>query len=162
MAIDRPGATTSRLTIDDWIHAGFAILAEEGMTALKIERLYSRLAVTKGSFYWHFTDIAGYRETLIAAWGELRDQDRSHFGDMARIPPRERLSQMMSSLLGDRHWTLERSMRESARTDGAVAAGVRAADQRILDAVRRRSSITDSVLRTPTCARTPHSPQASG
>ena len=137
MAIDRPGATTSRLTIDDWIHAGFAILAEEGMTALKIERLCSRLAVTKGSFYWHFTDIAGYRETLIAAWGELRDQDRSHFGDMARIPPRERLSQMMSSLLGARHWMLERSMREWARTDDAVAAGVRAADQRILDAVRQ-------------------------
>jgi AcrR family transcriptional regulator len=76
MAIDRPGATTSRLTIDDWVQAGFAILAEEGMTALKIERLCSRLAVTKGSFYWHFTDIAGYRETLIEAWGELRDEDR--------------------------------------------------------------------------------------
>ena len=158
MAIDRPGATTSRLTIDDWVQAGFAILAEEGMTALKIERLCSRLAVTKCSFYWHFTDIAGYRETLIEAWGELRDEDRSHFGDMARIPPRERLSQMMSSLLGARHWTLERSMREWARTDDAVAASVRAADQRILDAVRH----SDSVLRTPTCARTAHSPQASG
>jgi AcrR family transcriptional regulator len=137
MAIDRPGATTSRLTIDDWVQAGFAILAEEGMTALKIERLCSRLAVTKGSFYWHFTDIAGYRETLIEAWGELRDEDRSHFGDMARIPPRVRLSQMMSSLLSARHWTLERSMREWARTDDAVAASVRAADQRILDAVRQ-------------------------
>jgi hypothetical protein len=56
---------------------------------------------------------------------------------MARIRPRERLSQMMSSLLGARHWTLERSMREWARTDDAVAASVRAADQRILDAVRQ-------------------------
>jgi AcrR family transcriptional regulator len=71
MAIDHPGATTSRLTIDDWVQAGFAILAQEGMTALKIDRLCSRLTVTKGSFYWHFTDIAGYRETLIEAWGEL-------------------------------------------------------------------------------------------
>ena len=32
---------------------------------------------------------------------------------------------------------LERAMREWARTDDAVAASVRAADQRILDAVRR-------------------------
>ena len=75
--------------------------------------------MTKGSFYWHFTDIAGYRAALIDAWGELRDEDRRHFGEMARMPPRERLSQMMSSLLGARHWTLERAMREWARTDEA-------------------------------------------
>ncbi len=137
MATDRSDAATSRLTVDDWVQAGFAILAEEGITALKIDRLCDRLAVTKGSFYWHFTDIAGYRATLIDAWGELRDDDRSHFGEMARFPPRERLSQMMSALLGARHWTLERAMREWARTDDAVAASVRAADQRILDAVRR-------------------------
>jgi len=49
------------------VAAGFSILAEEGITALKIERLFARLAVTKGSFYWHFSDIAGYRETLIDA-----------------------------------------------------------------------------------------------
>ena len=137
MATDRSDAATSRLTVDDWVQAGFAILAEEGIKALKIHRLCSRLAVTKGSFYWHFTDIAGYRSTLIEAWGELRDDDRRHFGEMAPIPPRERLSQMMSALLSARHWTLERAMREWARTDGAVAASVRAADQRILDAVRR-------------------------
>jgi hypothetical protein len=99
--------------------AGFAILAEEGITAMKIDRLCGKLAEIKGSFYWHFTDIAGYRETLITAWGDLRDEDRSHFGDMARMPPRERLSQMASSLLSARHWTLERAMREWARSDDA-------------------------------------------
>jgi AcrR family transcriptional regulator len=119
------------------VAAGFAILAEEGITALKIERLFARLAVTKGGFYWHFSDIAGYRETLIDAWRELRDEDRSHFGEMAHIPPRERLSQMVSSLLSERHWTLERATRERARTDDAVAASVQAADRRIIDAVRR-------------------------
>jgi AcrR family transcriptional regulator len=137
MAIDHAGTTTSRLTIDDWIQAGFSVLAEEGITALKIDRLCTRLAVTKGSFYWHFTDIAGYREALVQAWGELRDDDRRHFGEMAHIPARERLSQMMSSLLGARHWTLERAMREWARTDDAALASVRAADQRVLDAVRQ-------------------------
>jgi AcrR family transcriptional regulator len=98
--------------------------------------LCSRLAVTKGSFYWHFTDIAGYRTSLIDAWGELRDDDRRHFAEMAAIAPIERFSQTMSSPLSARHWTLERAMREWARTDDSVAAGVRAADQRVLDAVR--------------------------
>jgi len=60
--------TTTRLSVDDWIQAGFGILAEDGIKALKIDRLCSRLSVTKGSFYWHFTDIAAYRAALVQAW----------------------------------------------------------------------------------------------
>jgi AcrR family transcriptional regulator len=136
MARGRP-TTSSRLSVDDWIQAGFAILAEEGIKALKIDRLCRRLGVTKGSFYWHFTDIAGYRAALVQAWGELRDDDRRHFGALAGLPPRERLSQMMTSLVSPSHWALERAMREWARTDDAAAASVRAADQRVLTAVRQ-------------------------
>jgi AcrR family transcriptional regulator len=129
--------TNSRLSVDDWIQAGFAILAEEGIKALKIDRLCCRLGVTKGSFYWHFTDIAGYRVALVHAWGELRDDERRHFGELARLPPRDRLASMMSSLVSPRQWTLERAMREWARTDDNAAASVRAADQRVLAAVRQ-------------------------
>ena len=32
----------NRLTMDDWIQAGYAILAEEGIKALKIDRLCHR------------------------------------------------------------------------------------------------------------------------
>src|SRR6476659_1580768 len=134
----RAGATTnSRLSVDDWIQAGFASLAGEGIKALKIDRLCRRLEVTKVSFYWHFTDIAGYRAVLVQAWGELRDDDRRHFGELAGLPPRQRLSEMMSSLASARHWTLERAMREWALTDDAAAASVRAADHRVLAAVRQ-------------------------
>jgi AcrR family transcriptional regulator len=129
--------TNSRLSVDDWIQAGFTILAEEGIKALKIDRLCRRLGVTKGSFYWHFTDIARYRAALVQAWGELRDDDRQHFGELAVLLPRERLSEMMSALVSARHWTLERAMREWARTDEDAAVSVRAADQRVLAAVRQ-------------------------
>jgi AcrR family transcriptional regulator len=127
----------NRLSVDDWVQAGFAILAEEGINALKIDRLCRRLSVTKGSFYWHFTDIAAYRAALVQAWGDLRDDERRHFGELAALSPRERLSQMMSSLVSPRQWTLERAMREWARTDSDAAASVRAADQRVLAAVRQ-------------------------
>ncbi|MCT7661060.1 TetR/AcrR family transcriptional regulator [Mycobacterium deserti] len=130
-------ARAHRLSVDDWIQAGYAILAEEGIKALKIDRLCGRLGVTKGSFYWHFTDMASYRSALIDAWGQLLDEDRRDFGRPTDASPRERLSQMMTSFINARQWTLERAMREWARTDEAVAASVRAADQRVLTAVRQ-------------------------
>lgn len=131
------GAAGSRLSVDDWIQAGYAILATEGIKALKIDRLCAQLQVTKGSFYWHFDGMPSYRKALVASWGELRDEDRRQIDEMGDVPPRERLSKMMSSLVSARHWTLERAMREWARSDESVAASVRAADRRLLRAVRQ-------------------------
>ncbi|MCP9274580.1 TetR/AcrR family transcriptional regulator [Mycolicibacterium arenosum] len=126
-----------RVGVDDWIRAGYAILAEEGIKALKIDRLCERLGVTKGSFYWHFDGMPSYRSALIAAWADLRDEDRLDFDDMGDLSPRERLAAMMSSLMSPRHWTLERAMREWARSDPAVEDSVRESDRRVVAAVRQ-------------------------
>jgi AcrR family transcriptional regulator len=133
----RRGAAGNRLDVDDWIQAGYAILAEDGLQALKIDRLCERLGVTKGSFHWHFEGMPSYRAALVQSWGELRDQDRAALDDITDVAPRERLSRMMSSLVSPRQWTLERAMREWARSDESVAASVRAADRRLLRAVRQ-------------------------
>ena len=58
-------SNSGRLSVDDWIQAGFSILAEDGLEALKIDRLCARLGVTKGSFYWHFKDMASYRAAVV-------------------------------------------------------------------------------------------------
>ena len=55
----------NRLTIDDWLQAGYAILAEDGIKTLKIDRLCARLKVTKGSFDWHFDGMPSYRTALV-------------------------------------------------------------------------------------------------
>jgi AcrR family transcriptional regulator len=131
------GAANSRLCVDDWVQEGFRVLAEDGVKALTLGRLCSRLGVTKGSFYWHFSDMKAYREALIDTWAAVRDEDRRSFDDLASEPPRQRLSRMMTALVGPRHWVLERAMREWARSESAVAAAVRASDQRVVAAVRQ-------------------------
>ena len=133
-----PAQTPSgnRLTIDDWLQAGYAMLAEEGMKSLKIDRLCARLNVTKGSFYWHFDGMPSYRAALVEGWRDLRDEDRSQIEAVGELPPRDRLARMMASLVSPRHWMLERAMREWARSDDTVADSVRAADRRVLAAVR--------------------------
>ncbi len=64
-----PRGAARRLSVDDWIQAGFALLADGGPNALRVDRLCEQLGVTKGSFYWHFADIAAYRTVLVEAWG---------------------------------------------------------------------------------------------
>jgi len=131
------GATNSRLSVDGWVQEGFRVLAEEGVKALTLGRLCSRLGVTKGSFYWHFADMNAYRTALIDTWAAVRDADRGAFEGLASEPPRQRLSRMMTALVGPRHWMLERAMREWARSEPAVAAAVRASDRRVVAAVRQ-------------------------
>jgi AcrR family transcriptional regulator len=130
-------SSSSRLSVDDWILAGYAILADDGLPALKIDRLCERLGVTKGSFYWHFTDMAGYRAALVDTWAQQRGEEHLVYTQIQGRPPRERLSKMIAALVTPQHWKLERAMREWARTDPAVAAGVDAADRRVVHTVRQ-------------------------
>jgi AcrR family transcriptional regulator len=130
-------AANPRLSVDDWVQEGFRVLAEDGLTALTIGRLCSRLGVTKGSFYWHFSDLQAYRDALVDTWAAVRDEDRQYFDDLADEPPRQRLSHMMTALVKPRQWRLERAMREWARSETAVASAVRASDRRVIAAVRK-------------------------
>lgn len=126
-----------RLSSDDWIQAGFELLADTGPNSLRVDRLCAKLSVTKGSFYWHFTDMAAYRDAIADAWGSLQDERRRPFENMPDVDPRERLSLMMETLVAPQHWELERAMRAWALTDEAVLTSVQRSDSRILHAVRQ-------------------------
>jgi AcrR family transcriptional regulator len=119
----------TRLSVDDWIQAGFGIIAEEGLKAIKIDRVCKRLGVTKGSFYWHFTDLGAYLDALAESWGTATNGIRAEWVELEALEPRERLTRMMMSLIDDRHWMLERAMREWARTDPSVAAKIELSDR---------------------------------
>jgi AcrR family transcriptional regulator len=53
-----------------WLQEGLALLEEAGAEALTIESLTSRLGVTKGSFYHHFTNYQDFQESLLVFWEE--------------------------------------------------------------------------------------------
>ncbi len=53
-----------------WLEEGLALLEEAGAEALTIESLTSRLGVTKGSFYHHFTNYQDFKERLLSFWEE--------------------------------------------------------------------------------------------
>jgi AcrR family transcriptional regulator len=124
-----------RLSVEDWIQAGFAILTDSGPNALRVDALCDRLGVTKGSFYWHFADLPAYRTALVEAWGELQDADRQRFENMRDVEPRQRLRYMMEAVVTPQHYALERAMRVWAMADETVSDSVRKSDRRVLRAV---------------------------
>jgi AcrR family transcriptional regulator len=60
--------TSRRLSPDHWLSAGFDTLQAKGHAHLAAEPMARALGTTKGSFYWHFTDVPTFHSALIAAW----------------------------------------------------------------------------------------------
>ena len=44
------------LTAIDWQEAALNVIAHQGVSAVAVEPLAKQLGVTKGSFYWHFSN----------------------------------------------------------------------------------------------------------
>jgi AcrR family transcriptional regulator len=131
-------STSSRLSVDDWVEAALAVLAEEGPSGVKIDRLCVRLGVTKGSFYWHFADLDAFLGAVAERWAATRDARRATFAELeAGHEPRERLRRMMDVLADPAEWPLERAVREWARSDGFVHDRVAASDRWVFGAIRK-------------------------
>ncbi len=110
---------------EDWADAALVAIATSGVDKLSIERLASSLGVTKGSFYWHFTDRAALVVAAAEQWERLGTDDV--ITTMAAIPdPRQRLRSLFEVSFGDR---------QLGPTDTALSA--RANDPVIGDIIRR-------------------------
>jgi AcrR family transcriptional regulator len=70
--MERAGKLTKSL--EDWVDEGLRLLAQQGVEAVKVERLAATLGVTKGSFYWHFGDRAALLQALLARWEAITTQ----------------------------------------------------------------------------------------
>jgi AcrR family transcriptional regulator len=58
----------------DWLLAALELFITEGIDAVRITRLANEMGVTRGSFYWHFTNRGDLIENLVTYW---RDKNTS-------------------------------------------------------------------------------------
>src|SRR5260370_30238110 len=127
MAGELPGVNTpvygatmnDRLTKDDWITHGLRTLANDGANALKVGPMAASLKVSRGSFYWHFRDIADFRSQLLRSWQERSTDRVIRDLDAAQSEP-DRLKHLMKRAFpAKRH--LDRAIRAWAAEDDEVA-----------------------------------------
>jgi AcrR family transcriptional regulator len=68
MARERAATPNRGVTVDTWTQAALSALRRGGPGAIRVETLARTLGVSKGSFYWHFTDRKALVEAAIAEW----------------------------------------------------------------------------------------------
>ena len=115
-----------RLTKSDWIDHGLRTLAGQGANALKVGAMSAKLKVSRGSFYWHFRDIADFRSQLLQSWQE-RTTDQVIQDIEAQKAEPVRLKHLLKRTFGLRR-NLDRAIRSWAAEDKDVAAIVASVD----------------------------------
>jgi len=59
-----------QLTPEDWIQAARELLILRSIDAVRVDVLAKTLNVTRGSFYWHFTDRDDLLNRVLLSWQE--------------------------------------------------------------------------------------------
>lgn len=60
----------SVLSLEKWVEIGLTALSQRGHDALKADLLSKDQGVTRGSFYYHFANVADFHSAVIARWKE--------------------------------------------------------------------------------------------
>jgi len=128
-----------KIPADAWLATARAVLVEEGIAAVKVDRLAQRLGVTRGGFYHHFRDRADLLARLLAHW-----EAEARFLPPGRSPrnPAEALATIdahVRHLIAERDYDprFDMAVRAWSQADAAVAAAVERMDRRRIAGLTR-------------------------
>ncbi|HEY2889695.1 MAG TPA: TetR/AcrR family transcriptional regulator [Dongiaceae bacterium] len=111
-------------TAEDWIKTASRRLASAGSDALAIEPLAKAMGVTKGSFYWHFTDRPALLDAVIADWEARATSPLLERLRRSGREPSERLTALMHTVAAEGKGSLDPAMRAWAHSEAKAAAAV--------------------------------------
>ncbi len=131
-------APPTRTPRNRWIEEGLRALGGGGPDAVRIESLAQALGVSKGGFYWHFSDRQSLLEEMLDAWertwvDEVIEAVEAEDGD-ARSRFRRLFALAVAS--GGELLKIELAIRNWARREEAVAERLRQVDNRRMDYMR--------------------------
>ena len=137
-----------QLSARDWLDQGLKALASRGFTALKAEPLAKAMGVSRGSFYWHFADIAAFHAAILAHWHEVAAEQI--IADVEAASKEENPLAVLLRRAFHERLALERAVRTWASVDPRARAAVQAIDRRRLSYVESlftQSGLSSDVAR---------------
>jgi AcrR family transcriptional regulator len=136
-ALAKAGPRPGSLDAAAWVAAALDVLATDGIDAVRVEPLAKVLAVTKGSFYWHFADRRALLDAMLLQWAQgrivaIREQAPVD-GDPALSL--RRLADLYTKRGNARGLAIELAIRALARNDEDAARAVQTVDSERLHLV---------------------------
>jgi len=124
--LPRRRADASRLSRDDWLDAAFDAVVEGGFDAVRVLVIADALGVTRGSFYWHFTDHADLVGSLVERWYRDEIDEVRRLRDDVGDDPRADLVRLLDVALARggadvKDMRFELALRGLGRRDPSVA-----------------------------------------
>jgi AcrR family transcriptional regulator len=125
-----PNDDPTNLDRDRWAAAGLEALERGGLAAVAVEPLARELAVTKGSFYWHFRNRAELVAATVERWERFHvDAPLERLAEVD--DPRQRLLGLLAAASGKPPSIFIRML--DATHEPVVAAAVRRAAEKRVD-----------------------------
>jgi AcrR family transcriptional regulator len=126
--------TRSTLLPADWIAAATALLVDRGIDAVRVDMLARELAVTRGSFYWHFKDREDLLKAVLNAWRDGATEQVIHRFEGRQAAPEALITELISlpfrGRAAERAARIELAIRAWARRDELARAAVDEVDAR--------------------------------
>ncbi len=121
-----------------WIEEGLRALGGGGPEAVRIEPLARALGISKGGFYWHFSDRQSLLEEMLNTWEHTRTDEVIEAVEAEEGDARSRLRRLfaLAATSGGEQLKIELAIRNWARREEAVAERLRQVDNRRMDYMR--------------------------
>jgi AcrR family transcriptional regulator len=131
-------APPTRTPRGSWIEEGLRALGDGGPEAVRIEPLARALGVSKGGFYWHFSDRQALLEEMLEAWERTWVDEVIEAVEVEDGDARSRLRRLfaLAAASGGELLKIELAIRNWARREEAVAERLRQVDNRRMDYMR--------------------------
>jgi AcrR family transcriptional regulator len=121
-----------------WIEEGLSALAAGGPDAVRIEPLAQALGVSKGGFYWHFSDRQALLDEMLDAWEHTWVDKVIEVVEAGDQDARSRLRRLfaLAAASGSELLKIELAIRNWARREDAVAERLRHVDNKRMSYMR--------------------------
>lgn len=115
--------------------AALQALATGGPDAVRVEALAVRLGVSKGGFYWHFTDRQALLDEMLDSWEKAAVDEVIASVESQPAGSRAKL-QRLFELAPSADFAVELALRDWSRRDEDVAERLRRVDNRRMASLR--------------------------
>ena len=135
----------TKTTREDWISAAQRLFVEEGIERVKVDRLAKNLGVTRGGFYWFFTNRQDLLQTLRSNWTDQQNDPITNAIERKNDTALDPFIRFFTTILDLKSYSpaLDSAMRDWARTSSATRQAVDTVDDRRIKALTKAFKMLD-------------------